>query len=110
MTNDEARDPAASLGSVAKCPRCPKCGADCDEWIIEHGYIQSVFASRQMWVPAARRMPKVGEPVLASGRDGCMVAWFDGRHWWTRVHRGEVLAAYGVTHWMPLPAPPQTDK
>jgi hypothetical protein len=60
------------------------------------------------WIPATERMPEDGVVVLAwqgkrvvfgYRRDG---EWIDTLYGW--------VIPNGPTHWMPLPAPPETSK
>lgn len=60
------------------------------------------------WVACAERMPEDYAPVLVWTLDAhcpCRVGWWDGENWW-RDGGGEKLYET-VTHWMPLPAPPE---
>ena len=52
------------------------------------------------WIPCSERMPEVGEEVVAySSSRGVVVDYYD---------RG--IFGYGdVTHWMPLPKPPEEE-
>jgi len=144
MMNDEARDPAASLGSiacqiehpqrtaseVAGAIHCylyeqtekPRKGeaAELLECAMEH------LDGVREWIPVTERVPNAGVEVLifhrptdpdgmpccagSAGCDGAIIETgfrekIDGDwHWMSGC--GEVEP----THWMPLPAPPQTDK
>lgn len=56
-----------------------------------------------LWVPVSERTPRVDEDVLTFGKDGVRVAMWDPvEYWFTPTG----YALRGVTHWMPLPAPP----
>ena len=76
------------------------------------------------WVPMAERLPPTKTPILICAIDGTVcAAEFDynpesSRVWWHGVGFGgyewdwdwedRSLPWRGVTHWMPLPAPPQS--
>ena len=56
------------------------------------------------WIKCADKMPELGVPVLVIGGS---IAWVDKVYDW-----GDSISFYEdnygrVTHWMPLPAPPQ---
>ena len=53
---------------------------------------------RRRWIPCSERLPEAGADVLAYSRyKGVVVDYYDG-----------VLWGYDdVTHWMPLPEPPE---
>lgn len=69
------------------------------------------------WISVTERLPDPGEPVLLYIRwddDGDrMIAYGRRRErtgWqaWNAV-LGELLKGYTVTHWLPLPAPPERE-
>lgn len=65
---------------------------------------------KEEWIDVKDRLPKDVTPVLAYGEccDGCYnidIAEIEGGDWW-ESGTGEDLW-YKVTHWMPLPEPPQ---
>jgi len=72
------------------------------------------------WIPVGERLPKEyrhenGEPiefnVLLPGANVAPTLCFDGSQWyemdWKHMRTN---GYYTVTHWMPLPAPPNTDE
>ena len=57
------------------------------------------------WIPVSKRMPEPYEYVLVTdGFDGCVVMRVNTDGYW-----GPTKSLYpgGITHWMPLPEPPQ---
>jgi Lar family restriction alleviation protein len=60
------------------------------------------------WVPVKERLPRQGERVLISNGDEVLCGrWFDG-HW---REQGQAFSTdLSVTHWMPLPEPPEVGK
>ncbi|EGE2357996.1 DUF551 domain-containing protein, partial [Escherichia coli] len=57
------------------------------------------------WIPVSKRMPEPYEYVLVTdGFDGCEVMRVNTDGYW-----GPTKSLYpgGITHWMPLPEPPQ---
>ncbi|ELO8221370.1 DUF551 domain-containing protein [Salmonella enterica subsp. enterica] len=57
------------------------------------------------WIPVSERMPEPYEYVLVTdGFDGCEVMRVNTDGYW-----GPAKSLYpgGITHWMPLPEPPQ---
>ena len=86
---------------------------------------KQLLAAMSQWIPIFDRWPEAGTPVLVSTVHGMTVcAWelVQGSiRWWTpHAVCGEygyeaMLSAHrpnkedaAVTHWMPLPAPPQS--
>ena len=70
------------------------------------------------WIPVRERMPVVGnrpqgyeglsDDVLIYGDGDCDVAAHDTMEGgWYSVQRATYLNESDITHWMPLPAPPQ---
>ena len=62
-------------------------------------------AERPAWVAVGERMPPTGVTVLAWG--GC--AMFDGIDWRSMTGSSAFRKIeWTVTHWMPLPSPPES--
>ena len=55
------------------------------------------------WIPVEERLPDATEEVLALTPSGYRVAWVTHRGHW----HGYWLPLLDVTHWMPLPEPPE---
>jgi hypothetical protein len=62
------------------------------------------------WIPVDESLPDHTDPVLIYGERGRTIGFFDKGRWWLEDRDDELRIAHGVTHWMPLPAKPQTDK
>jgi hypothetical protein len=77
------------------------------------------------WVPMAERLPPTSTPILVCAHDGTVTAakfehdpkhdwvgWngagFGGYEWEWDWDEGDKRPWRGVTHWMPLPAPPRS--
>lgn len=67
------------------------------------------------WVSVGERLPELGVNVLVIGREGVfearLAAWGDSRRWEPLILDCHGCGCCGggepnVTHWMPLPAPP----
>lgn len=58
------------------------------------------------WISVEDKMPEAYERVLIANRSGVNVAWYNGRYW-ERGASTRHRALTTVTHWMPLPAPPE---
>lgn len=76
----------------------------------------AVAQERQRWIPVTERLPEEGVPVLINyiGTDGEVYAdgvavWTEcGCFWWEgSLADCEEDVAVPITHWMPLPAPPE---
>lgn len=63
------------------------------------------------WIPCVERMPVEGDRVAVivqiDGYPEVSVATYDGTGGWTERRYGGIYPEH-VTHWMPLPEPPQT--
>lgn len=61
------------------------------------------------WISVRDRLPKRGDRVLAVNVDGVVAVWFwsesYGGQW--QLWESERKADKRITHWMPLPAPPE---
>lgn len=59
-------------------------------------------AAEQRWVPVTERVPETVKPVFVYRSDGSHGEdWFRDGEWW------RTRPSQRVTHWMPLPSPPQ---
>ena len=69
-----------------------------------------IAKSKPQWIPVTERMPENGSHCLVVRFDYVTntpfvdLLWFDNS-WWDRLNSGD----YAVTHWMPLPEPPEED-
>lgn len=61
------------------------------------------------WIKCSERMPGDFEAVLASDGDNVEVMWRDSCGLWDCWAEGDgrMVGPYAVTHWMPLPEPPE---
>lgn len=60
------------------------------------------------WILCSEEMPEAGEWVLTSDKDGSMqvLFWSERNEEWTDDYES-FLNQEEVTHWQPLPEPPQ---
>jgi len=62
------------------------------------------------WIRVEERLPRAWREIVlvyiprADGDDDIVTAWRDEDGWYDRLECRDVP---GVTHWMPLPAPPE---
>ena len=75
--------------------------------VIEREDVIYALRSKQPhWISVKDRVPESGIGVLVFTDDYCAyTAHYDG-YWWLS---GEPTLSYDVTHWMPLPAPPEVE-
>jgi hypothetical protein len=64
--------------------------------------------NERCWIPVSDRLPEDGQSVVVCFEGGGMTgqvgeATFDKRGGWFATERG----AWGASHWMPLPEPPE---
>ena len=68
---------------------------------------ETISAASPKWISVKDRLPESGIDVLVFTDDYCAyTAHYDG-YWWLS---GEPTLSYNVTHWMPLPEPPEVKK
>lgn len=64
---------------------------------------------RMRWIPCSERLPHDVSRCLVCRYDYVTktrfidILWFESGIWWDGSHGGD----YAVTHWMPLPEPPE---
>jgi len=58
------------------------------------------------WISVAGEMPEREKMVLVYASQATRFAIREGLDWWD-PYRHAYLNADGVTHWMPLPSPPE---
>ena len=67
------------------------------------------------WIKCSERLPNVGERVLMNVGKSVFEGWHDGRIWVRYDDFDESPASFEelmckrVTHWMPLPEPPEEE-
>lgn len=73
--------------------------------LIDEARRRLALSHERRWIPVDERLPELGVDVLVLQRSGeCEVAWRRGHdgNWSAYSALGE------ITHWMPLPEPPET--
>lgn len=105
----------------ATCNTCPKehevgCEygertEDCQMTIDTIAYIEHLESERDAalakvpkWISVEERLPRCGERVLVTNDGSVWEAYLSISHKWVRQ---EFVWAAKVTHWMPLPEPPE---
>ena len=94
---------------IKRTPGLALPGLPCNEIIADHLIANGVtvvdkFATtEQEWISVKDRLPDCADTVLAVDRDGIMGSAYYVGFW----HTGGELDEYAVTHWMPLPKPPE---
>ena len=60
----------------------------------------------QRWIPVGERLPDAYEKVIALAKDCMNVDWVLPKEL-REVGKGAFARLYNVTHWVPLPTPPE---
>ena len=105
----------ASSGLPDSCLECPRFENGCDtlrEDAADAIGILSKMEKTTQWIPVTERLPEnaYGESnsVLTISSLGSMrILYFDGGDWCYPTGEAlETACKYPITHWMPLPEPP----
>ena len=99
LINDLRRDVSIDIMFI------PEKNAEDDSLKALVDYIAELEAERR-WIPVGERLPEPYEKVIALAKDCMNVDWVlpeDLRE----VGKGAFARLYNVTHWMPLPEPPE---
>lgn len=59
------------------------------------------------WIECSERMPEYFCDVLITDGEHVEVKWWDGDEWDCWAERNSDICSDDVTHWMPLPEPPE---
>ncbi|EIF6763503.1 DUF551 domain-containing protein [Escherichia coli] len=62
------------------------------------------------WISCSERMPEELDDVLVTDGEHVEVKWWNGHIWDCWAPRNSDISYKDVTHWMPLPEPPQESK
>ena len=65
-----------------------------------------LLRGQPQWISVKDRLPQSFEKVLIYHRNGISYGWYNGRYW-ERGAKTNHRALETVTHWMPLPEPPE---
>ena len=87
----------------SECPESDVCIAEtsCIECIVG----RQPAANR--WIPCSERLPESFIYVLCAGRDGIGILRYIGSKWLD--DEAHVYTTNEITHWMPLPEPPEKE-
>lgn len=96
------------------CTSCEEChDADIADHLIANGVVISNLETTTKWIPVSERLPENKQTVLAIRKDGSMfigyhITYIDTGRWhiWTARNSTKLITQI-VTHWMPLPMPPE---
>lgn len=99
---------ADALG-VGRCSKDVLPAAYCAGWnglinLIETAPTIDPESLRPQWIPVTERLPKEHQPVLFCRKGGNVDAGCRIENGWWKSYGIKVKS---VTHWMPLPKPPQ---
>jgi hypothetical protein len=89
-----------------------ECGSVCDEecenvFCNFYDYIMDAPAVNR-WIPCSERLPEYGEYVLFIRENcGVYVGYYDEKNTWNTDYQW--FTGENVTHWMPLPEPPEKE-
>ena len=101
-----ARD--AQFDDTDKCA-CESCVQERDRRALL-AHLDALQKSEARWVPVTERLPKSCDHVLMVFDDSYggayLIGWREDDGRWF-VDDQESNEAYGITHWMPLPSPPE---
>ena len=60
------------------------------------------------WISVKDRLPNDTKTKIVFHSRGVSFAYFSGMFWWSNIGKRHSLDT--ITHWMPLPEPPEEDK
>ena len=83
------------------CPYHPDCGGG--------GVCNFVISLLDRWISVDDMLPEDSTRVLVANRSGVNVACYNGRYW-ERGASNKHIPLTTVTHWMPLPEPPENGR
>ena len=84
----------------------------------EEGYKRGYEAGKPKWIPVSERLPEDEELVLIICKNGAMFVGYCGKQYCDQERRWRIKTALNstkllnlgrVTHWMPLPKPPEEE-
>lgn len=99
-----------------RVPICHRDGYDCTNRIaadvlkyieILEDYNREIFEKMPKWVSVKERLPQSGLYLCCLNGGFRTIRHFDGEQW--EDAEGGAYATWVVTHWMPLPQPPEED-
>jgi hypothetical protein len=61
------------------------------------------------WIPVTERLPEEDVEVWCAYKSNVFTAYFKDGSWWVEIN-DEDECEINVTHWMPLPQPPEEAK
>lgn len=73
--------------------------------LYDRGYQQGRTDAEPKWIPVEERLPDKGEVLVCTGKGNIYTSIVGGCFWVS--HLAYRFGADKITHWMPLPKPPQ---
>lgn len=114
-TPEEIKEWLKGCDDKSNCSRCPN-GYQCDRDAYTLAYIQQLEAQVPKWISVDERLPKPHDDGSVDGvlvTDGALIhmAYYSNDQWYF-CSNGEMKKDmfYEVTHWMPLPEPPEEEE
>jgi Lar family restriction alleviation protein len=91
------------LAGITYLVICHWCGAETNSDFDRPTAISTWNRRADGWISVDERLPELHQEVLVLEADGTMaVAWLSSNGWISGI-----FSLVAVTHWQPLPAPPQ---
>ena len=86
-----------------------------EDFIADHDYeiemmmfAPEIVPDEPQWIPCSERLPERHIYVLCAGRDGIGILRYIGEKWLDG--EAHVYTMNEITHWMPLPEPPESEE
>lgn len=103
-----------------KCEACPRvCPEDYQKMVEKYSRAcqerdRAKEQEKHRWIPVTESLPEIGQPCLcykrAHGENGYRFGTYLGANFSEKCAAFKSMSHYGcigVTHWMPLPEPPE---
>lgn len=90
--------------------KCPYCGSEVDTVSVKEkdGNLCIEVKAKDRWIPVEDALPEYGEYVLFIRKNReVYVGYYDEKNTWNTDYQW--FCGENVTHWMPLPEPPEKE-